>query len=330
MAEPASEKYMALVGMVALLTAGFLLLARVFKLGFLADFLSRTVLVGFLTGVGLQVGIAMLGDMLGVTIQWQSHDRSSPNEQADILSATAHDRRHAGANLSPHTQRAYIERVSRFARYFAKSPAMLGPEEIRTCQIHLANERKLAPSSIQIAIAALRFLYRVTLKKDWAFTEVIPSPKAAAKLPVVLSRDEVRRFLCCLDSVKHRAILTTCYGAGLRVSEAVCLKMTDIHSRRMVIRVAQGKGQKDRYVMLSPKLLDTLRSYWRGGAAEGVALPRQSSRPADHEIRRRLCLREGASARRHRQTHHAAFLAPRLCHSSARHWDRRSYDPALA
>jgi integrase/recombinase XerD len=82
------------------------------------------------------------------------------------------------------------------------------------------------------------------------------SPKAPTKLPVVLSPDEVRRFLCCLDSVKHRAILTTCYGAGLRVSEAVCLKTTDIDSRRMVIRVAQGKGQKDRYVMLSPKLLD--------------------------------------------------------------------------
>ena len=96
-------------------------------------------------------------------------------------------------NLSPHTQRAYIEQVSRFARYFVKSPAMLGPEEIRTYQIHLANERKLAPSSIQIAIAALRFLYRVTLKKEWAFTEVTPSPKAAAKLPVVLSPDEVRR-----------------------------------------------------------------------------------------------------------------------------------------
>ena len=233
-------------------------------------------------------------------------------------------------DLSPHTQRAYIERVSRFARYFAKSPAMLGPEEIRTCQIHLANQRKLAPSSIQIAIAALRFLYRVTLKKDWAFTEVIPSPKAAAKLPVVLSPDQVRRFLCCLDSVKHRAILTTCYGAGLRVSEAVCLKMTDIHSRRMVIRVVQGKGQKDRYVLLlaqaarySAQLLARRRGR-RGGSCPAIF------QAADHEIRRRLCLREGASARRHRQTHHAAFLAPRLCRSSARNWDRRSYDPALA
>jgi integrase/recombinase XerD len=176
-------------------------------------------------------------------------------------------------NLSPHTQRAYIEQVSRFARYFVKSPAMLGTEEIRTYQIYLANERKLAPSSIQIAIAALRFFYRVTLKKEWAFTEVIPSPKAAAKLPVVLSPDEVRRFLGCLHSVKHRAILTICYGAGLRISEAVRLKATDIDSRRMVIRVAQGKGQKDRYVMLSPKLLDTLRSYWRGARPKEWLFP---------------------------------------------------------
>lgn len=176
-------------------------------------------------------------------------------------------------NLSPHTQRAYVEQVSRFARYFGRSPAMLSPENIRTYQVYLANERRLAPSSIQIAIAALRFLYRVTLKKEWVVTEVIPSPKAAAKLPVILSADEVRRFLDCLDSVKHRAILTTCYGAGLRVSEAIRLKATDIDSRRMVIRVAQGKGQKDRYVMLSPKLLDTLRSYWRGARPKDWLFP---------------------------------------------------------
>jgi site-specific recombinase XerD len=166
-------------------------------------------------------------------------------------------------NLSSHTQRAYLQQISHFARHFGKSPAALGVEEIRTYQVYLTNERRLASSSIQIAIAALRFLYRITLKKEWAFTEVIPSPKAAAKLPIVLSPDEVRRFLACVDSVKHRAILTSCYAAGLRISEAVCLKVTDIDSQRMVIRVAQGKGQKDRYVMLSPKLLDALRSYWR-------------------------------------------------------------------
>lgn len=166
-------------------------------------------------------------------------------------------------NMSPLTQRAYIDQVSQFARYFGRSPATLGPEDIRTYQLYLANERRLAPSSIKVAIAALRFLYRVTLKKNWLFAEVIPSPKAAATLPVVLSPEEVRRFLDCLDNTKHRAILTICYGAGLRVSEAVHLKASDIDSGRMVIRVAQGKGQKDRYVMLSPRLLDVLRRYWR-------------------------------------------------------------------
>jgi site-specific recombinase XerD len=176
-------------------------------------------------------------------------------------------------NLSLHTQRAYIEQVSRFARYFGRSPATLGPEDIRTYQVYLANERRLASSSIQIAIAALRFLYRVTLKKEWAFAEVIPSPKAATKLPVVLSPDEVRRFLDCLNSVRHRAILTTCYGAGLRVSKAVHLKTTDIDSRRMMIRVAHGKGQKDRYVMFSPKLLDMLRRYWREARPKAWLFP---------------------------------------------------------
>lgn len=165
-------------------------------------------------------------------------------------------------NLSPHTQRAYIQHVSLFARNFHKSPTDLGPKEIRAYQLYLMNERKMAPSSIQITVAALRFLYRVTLKNDWDFKDVVPSPKSATKLPVVLSPDEVLRFLRCLDSIKHRAILTTCYAAGLRISEAVHLKPTDIDSQRMVIRVAQGKGQKDRYVMLSSKLLDTLRSYW--------------------------------------------------------------------
>src|SRR5262249_61255444 len=100
-----------------------------------------------------------------------------------------------GRYPSPHTQRVFIEQVSRFSRPFGSSPIVLGPEDIRTYQIYLANERRLAPSSIQIAIAALRFLYRVTLKKEWAFAEIIPSPKAATKLPVVLSPDEVPPFL---------------------------------------------------------------------------------------------------------------------------------------
>jgi integrase/recombinase XerD len=166
-------------------------------------------------------------------------------------------------NLSPHTQTSYVQQVSLFARHFHKSPEALGPEEIRTYQVYLTNEKKLAPGSILIAVAALRFLYKVSLKKEWPFDEVIPAPKKPQKLPVVLSPEEVLHFLESVHNTKHRAILTTCYAAGLRISEAVRLRPNDVDSQRMVVRVEQGKGQKDRYVMLSPKLLETLRSYWR-------------------------------------------------------------------
>jgi integrase/recombinase XerD len=166
-------------------------------------------------------------------------------------------------NLSPHTQRAYIENVARFARYFGRSPADLGPEEIRTYQGYLVRERRLAPSSVEIAVCALRFFYKVTLKQPWSFDDLIPAPKKPRRLPLVLSPDEVVRVLDGVTSLKHRAVLTTCYAAGLRVSEAVHLRPTDIDSARMVIRVEQGKGQRDRYVMLSPTLLEVLRDWWR-------------------------------------------------------------------
>ena len=166
-------------------------------------------------------------------------------------------------NLALNTQTSYVQQVSLFARHFNKSPEQLGPEDIRTYQVYLTNEKKLAPGSVLIAVAALRFLYKVSLKRDWPFDDVIPAPKKPQKLPVVLSPEEVLQFLGCVGSTKHRAILTTCYAAGLRISEAVRLKPTDIGSQRMVIRVDQGKGQKDRYVMLSARLLETLRSWWR-------------------------------------------------------------------
>lgn len=166
-------------------------------------------------------------------------------------------------NLSPLTQRAYVEHVSRFARHFGRSPAVLGPEEIRTYQVYLTNEKKLAPSTIIIAVAALRFLYTVTLQKPWSVEAVIPAPKQPQTLPVVLSPAEVVQFLDSVKTPQHRTILTTCYAAGLRISEAVHLTIATIDSQRMVLRVEQGKGQKDRYVMLSPKLLEILREWWR-------------------------------------------------------------------
>ena len=165
-------------------------------------------------------------------------------------------------NLSPHTLNSYVQQVSLFARHFSKSPEALGPEEIRSYQVYLTNEKKLVVSSILTAVSALRFLYKITLHRDWCFEDIIPAPKKPQKLPIVLSPEEVLQFLSCVQSVKHRTILTICYAAGLRISEAVCLKVTDIDSQRMVIRVEQGKGQKDRYVMLSSKLRQILRSWW--------------------------------------------------------------------
>jgi integrase/recombinase XerD len=166
-------------------------------------------------------------------------------------------------NFSPLTRSAYVLQVSLFARYFGKPPDQLGPEEIRSYQVYLTNEKKLAPNSILIAVAALRFLYKVTLHKDWSVADFIPAPKKPQKLPIVLSPEEVLHFLSCVASSKHRTILTTCYAAGLRISEAVRLKPSAIDSQRMVIRVDQGKGQKDRYVMLSSRLLEALREWWR-------------------------------------------------------------------
>ena len=165
-------------------------------------------------------------------------------------------------NLAENTQLSYLQQVSRYARHFDRSPEELGPEQVRTYQVHLTKTCKLAPGSVSIATAALRFLYKVTLKREWV-PDDIPMPKKPFKLPVVLSPEEVMHFLGCVDSLKHRTILTTAYATGLRVSEATHLKVTDIDSQRMMLRVDQGKGSRDRYVMLSPRLLETLRSYWK-------------------------------------------------------------------
>jgi site-specific recombinase XerD len=165
-------------------------------------------------------------------------------------------------NFTANTQAAYLQQISLLARYYHQSPEALGPQQIQAYQLYLTNERKLAPGSLCTIAAALRFLYHVTLKRDWALDD-IPIPKKPLKLPVILSPEEVEHFLECIGSLKHRTLLTVAYAAGLRVSEATHLKVTDIDSQRMVIRVEQGKGQKDRYVMLSPRLLEELRTYWK-------------------------------------------------------------------
>jgi site-specific recombinase XerD len=176
-------------------------------------------------------------------------------------------------NLAPNTQVSYLQQVSLFARYFAKSPNVLGREEIRAYQVYLTEEKKLSPRSITIAVSALRFLYKVTLRREWNLEEIIPAPKQPQKLPVILSPEEVLEFLSCVRGHNHRTILTCCYAAGLRISEVVALDVSHIDSRRMMIRVQQGKGQKDRYVMLSPKLLEILREWWRRDRSQHWLFP---------------------------------------------------------
>jgi site-specific recombinase XerD len=152
--------------------------------------------------------------------------------------------------------------VASFAKYFKRSPELLGPEEIRQYQVHLVNVRQVSWSTFNQAVCALRFFYRITLSRDWV-VEHLPFPRRAKQLPVVLSPEEVKRFLDSIRSLKYRAILMTAYAGGLRLSEVANLRVRDIDSSRMMIRIEQGKGRKDRYVMLAPKLLEVLRQYWR-------------------------------------------------------------------
>jgi integrase/recombinase XerD len=166
-------------------------------------------------------------------------------------------------NLTPNTQRAYVEQIARFARHFRRSPEHLGPAEIRSYLLYLVQDKHLTARSVIVAVCALRFFDTVTLKRPWHVEDDIPAGRQAKKLPVVLSQDEVARFLDAVGNFKHRMILTVCYATGLRISEAVRLTPAAIDSRRMVIRVEQGKGRKDRYVMLPPKLLWLLRDYWK-------------------------------------------------------------------
>lgn len=179
-------------------------------------------------------------------------------------------------NLALNTQLAYLHQVAAFANFFQQSPELLGPEQIRTYQVHLTTVKRLAPSSLCIAVAALRFLYKVTLKQPWAIDE-IPTPKRPQKLPVVLSPAEVNQFLDGVTNLKQRTLLSTIYATGVRVSEATHLKISDIDSRRMTLRVEQGKGQKDRYVMLSPRLLEILRSYWQVVRPVGWLFPGEAT-----------------------------------------------------
>jgi site-specific recombinase XerD len=199
-------------------------------------------------------------------------------------------------NFSPHSIRAYVDRVAGFAKHFGKSPERLGPDDVRAYLLFLIEEKRLSWAYYGQAICALRFLYRVTLGKDWVVEGVV-SPRKETKLPVVLSPAEVTQFLQAVTSLKHRAILMTAYAAGLRVSEVVGLRVDDIDSKRMVIYIRQGKGRKDRAIMLSPRLLEVLRAYWKAARPDHWLFPGQiPGRPVTDVTVYRACVQAADAA----------------------------------
>jgi integrase/recombinase XerD len=165
-------------------------------------------------------------------------------------------------NYSESTTVCYLRQITEFAKHFGRSPAQLGPEEIKQFQLYLVQEKKVSWATYIQATAALRFLYVKTLGRTF-MADKIPYPKRPKHLPTVLSQAEIERMLNAARSLKHRALLMALYGSGLRVSEACRLTIEDIDSSRMVLHVRQAKGNKDRDVMLSPVLLETLRQYWK-------------------------------------------------------------------
>ena len=173
--------------------------------------------------------------------------------------------------FSEKVQKDYIRYVKNFAALLGRSPDTATSEDVRLFQLHMAKTH-LSPGSINATIVALRFFFRVTLERDDLVRRLtfVPEPRRA---PIVLSPEEVARLLEAVPGVKYKAALGVAYGAGLRVSEVVALKVSDIDSERMTLRVEQGKGQKDRYVMLSPRLLDLLHDWWRLAHPRGWLFP---------------------------------------------------------
>jgi integrase/recombinase XerD len=217
-------------------------------------------------------------------------------------------------NYSRHTIEVYIRCVANFAQHFRLSPDRLGPEQIREYQLFLVQEKKASWALFNQTVCALRFLYHHVLHREWMI-EHIPYPRHEQKLPVVLSPAEVAAVFEATRNLKHRTILMTIYAAGLRVSEVVNLRLTDIDSQRQIISVPQGKGNKDRQVMLSLKLLEVLRVYWRSYRPRVWLFP---GKPAERPIRREtvltICQRAGETA------HLSKPISPHtLRHSFATH-----------
>lgn len=199
-------------------------------------------------------------------------------------------------NLAPATQRSYVHAVVKFSQHFKKSPDLLGIEDVRAFQVHLASNG-ISWAALNQIVCALRFFYGITLGQS-EVPERIPYPRRPRALPLVLSADEVVRFLEAVPTLKARTALTTAYAAGLRASEVAALRIADVDSNRMVMRVERGKGGKDRYVMLSMQLLKILRVYWRLARPKDWLFPgRDESGPVDVQVLYSACRSACAAAK---------------------------------
>ena len=190
--------------------------------------------------------------------------------------------------LAPKTQHDYVQRIKNFAAFLGRSPDTATFEDVRRYQLRLTTSGVGVPT-INQTVSTLRFFFKVTLKRHEIVehTHVIHEPR---KLPVVLSVEEVARLLDAAPGLKYKAALSVAYGAGLRATEVVSLKVTDIDSKRMIIRVEQGKGGKDRNVMLSPSLLDLLRAWWKVARPQGWLFPgRDPAQPMTTRQLNRAC-----------------------------------------
>jgi integrase/recombinase XerD len=162
--------------------------------------------------------------------------------------------------MSPRIQQAYLAAVWGLAKYYHQRPDTLGEAQVQGYVRYLIEQRHLAPSSVRVAVMGLRFFYTQTLHRPWSS---LPPPKRTKTLPAVLSREEVAQILASTATVRERALLMATYGGRLRVSEVVRLRVSDIDAGRGMLHIEQGKGRKDRYTLLGPRLLAELRHYWQ-------------------------------------------------------------------
>ena len=210
--------------------------------------------------------------------------------------------------FSEATRKDYVRHVKTFAAFLGRSPETATCEDLRRFQLHTA-QQQIGPATVNAAVAALRFFFKVTLERP-DLVRHLTTVQEPRKAPIVLNQDEVARLLQAAPGVKYKAALSLAYGAGLRVSEVAALKVSDIDSERMTLRIEQGKGRKDRYVMLSPQLLELLRDWWRLARPQAWLFPGQN--PVNPMTSRQLSRAVHAAA-------NAAGIAKRVTPHTLRH-----------